>query len=70
MRLFMTSSLFAFMVPLAGNVAAEGLVSVYRDHAGVYDGGLMIVAGLNVVSGVMIFLAPPPRVRAGSQPVQ
>ncbi len=32
MRLFMTSSLFAFLVPLAGSVAAEGLVSVYREE--------------------------------------
>lgn len=32
MRLFMASSLFAFMVPLAGSVAAEGLVSVYREE--------------------------------------
>lgn len=48
---------------------APWLVSVYRDQAGVYDGGLMIVAGLNVLSGVMIFLAPPPRIRAASEPV-
>lgn len=40
---------------------APWLVSLYRDDVGTYDGALLVVAGLNVISGVLIFLVPPPR---------
>jgi len=40
---------------------APWLVSLYRDDVGAYDGALLVVAGLNVISGVLIFLVPPPR---------
>jgi hypothetical protein len=40
------------------------LVSYYRDVSGEYDGALLIVAALNVASGVMIFLVPPPAQKA------
>ena len=46
---------------LALGAAAPWLVSYYRDVSGEYDGALMIVAGLNVMSGLMIFLVPPPQ---------
>jgi MFS family permease len=45
---------------------APWLVSLYHDQVGQYDGALLVVAGLNVMSGVLIFLAPPPR-RKGAQ---
>jgi MFS family permease len=40
---------------------APWLVSYYHDQVGQYDGALLVVAGLNVLSGVLIFFAPPPR---------
>jgi MFS family permease len=49
---------------LALSAAAPWLVSYYRDVSGEYDGALLIVAALNVASGVMIFLVPPPAQKA------
>lgn len=46
---------------LALGAAAPWLVSYYYDVVGAYDGALLVVAGLNVFSGVLIFLVPPPR---------
>jgi MFS family permease len=46
---------------LALSALAPWLVSIYRDSIGVYDGALLIVATLNVISGVLIFLAPAPK---------
>jgi len=46
---------------LALGALAPWLVSIYRDAAGTYDGALMVVAGLNVLSAVLIYLAPPPQ---------
>ena len=43
---------------LALSALAPWLVAIYRDTAGSYDGALLIVASLNVISGVLIFLAP------------
>ncbi len=40
---------------------APWLVAIYRDGMGTYDGALLTVATLNVVSGVLIFLAPAPK---------
>ena len=40
---------------------APWLTSLYYDRMGQYDGALLVVAGLNVLSGVLIFLAPPPK---------
>lgn len=40
---------------------APYLVSVYRDATGAYSTALLVVAGLNVLSGVMIHLVRPPR---------
>ncbi len=40
---------------------APWLVSLYHDQVGRYDGALLVVAGLNVLSGLLIFLAPPPK---------
>jgi MFS family permease len=45
---------------LALSALAPWLVSIYRDTMGSYDGALMVVATLNVISGVLIFFAPPP----------
>ena len=42
---------------------APWLVSLYRDSMGAYDGALLIVAGLNIFSGILIFFAPAPRKR-------
>ncbi len=39
---------------------APWLVSYYHDLYGGYDGALLVVAGLNVLSGLLIFLVPPP----------
>jgi MFS family permease len=50
---------------LALGAAAPWLVSYYHDVAGSYDGALLVVAGLNVFSGVLIFFAPPPRRKSG-----
>ena len=46
---------------LALGAAAPWLVSYYHDVVGTYDGALLVVAALNVLSGVLIFLVPPPR---------
>ena len=46
---------------LALSALAPWLVSIYRDSIGVYDGALLIVATLNMMSGVLIFLAPAPK---------
>ena len=40
---------------------APALVGYYHDLSGRYDEALLIVASLNVLSGVLIFLAPAPR---------
>ncbi len=40
---------------------APWLVSYYHDQVGAYHGALLVVAGLNVLSGLLIFLAPAPR---------
>jgi len=40
--------------------SAPWLVSYYHDKVGNYDGALMVVAGLNVLSALLIALAPPP----------
>jgi len=40
---------------------APWLTSLYHDRVGQYDGALLAVAALNVVSGILIFLVPPPR---------
>ena len=40
---------------------APALVGYYHDLFGRYDEALLIVASLNVLSGVLIFLAPAPR---------
>ena len=48
-------------VALALGALAPWLVSYYHDVFGRYDGALYTVAALNVLSGVLIFLAPPPR---------
>lgn len=45
---------------------APWLTSYYYDQVGNYDGALLVVAALNVLSGVLIFLVPPP-VREGEQ---
>ncbi|NKB98391.1 MAG: MFS transporter [Pseudomonadales bacterium] len=42
---------------------APWAVSYYHDVVGVYDGALLVVATLNVFSGVLIFLVPPPKKR-------
>ena len=46
---------------------APWLVSVYYDSLGSYDGALLVVAALNVLSGVLIFLAPPPMRKASAE---
>jgi cyanate permease len=40
---------------------APALVGYYHDLAGRYDEALVIVAALNVFSGLLIFLAPAPK---------
>jgi len=40
---------------------APWAVSYYHDVAGTYDGALLVVAALNVVSGILIFAVPPPK---------
>ena len=40
---------------------APWAVSYYHDLVGAYDGALLVVATLNVLSGILIFLVPPPR---------
>ena len=47
------SLLFGALAPLA--------VSYYHDIVGAYDGALLVVAGLNVMSGVMLLFVPPPK---------
>ena len=42
---------------------APWLVSLHVDMTGSYDFALMVVAALNVASGVLIFFAPPPQRR-------
>ena len=44
---------------------APWAVSYYHDLVGAYDGALLVVATLNVLSGVMIFMVPPPKRRVG-----
>ena len=51
---------------LALSALAPWLVAIYRDTMGTYDGALLTVATLNVVSGVLIFLAPAPTKVAGA----
>lgn len=43
---------------------APWAVSYYHDLVGQYDGALLVVAALNVISGILIFLAPPPKRKA------
>ncbi len=45
---------------LALGAVAPWLVSYYHDVAGQYDGALLVVAALNVFSGVLIFFVPVP----------
>jgi len=52
---------------LALGAAAPWLVSYYRDVTGEYAGALLLVAGLNVASGVMIFFVPPPKQKGSAQ---
>ena len=40
---------------------APWLVAIFRDSMGTYDGALLTVATLNVISGLLIFLAPAPK---------
>ncbi|CAN0538390.1 unnamed protein product, partial [Scytosiphon promiscuus] len=40
---------------------APWAVSYSHDVVGAYDGALLVVAGLNVLSGVLIFVVPPPK---------
>ena len=49
---------------LALGALAPWLVSVYHDSQGTYVGALLVVATLNVISGVLIYYAPPPRTPA------
>lgn len=46
---------------LAISAVAPWLVSIYRDSMGSYDGALLVVASLNVMSGVLIFFVPTPK---------
>lgn len=48
-------------VALAFGAVAPWLVSYYHDLHATYDGALLVVATLNILSGVLIFLVPPPR---------
>ncbi|MEM8767876.1 MAG: MFS transporter [Pseudomonadota bacterium] len=41
--------------------AAPLAVSYYHDQTGAYDGALLVVAGLNVLSGIFLQLIPAPR---------
>ena len=43
--------------------AAPWLVARWADLTGTYYEALMVVALLNLLSGIMIFLAPPPKKR-------
>ena len=45
---------------LALGAIAPWAVSYYHDIAGDYGGALLVVAALNVLSGVLIYLVPPP----------
>ena len=44
--------------------AAPLAVSYYHDQTGAYDGALLVVAGLNVLSGVLLQLIPAPKTQA------
>ncbi len=44
------------------SASAPLLVSYYHDVYGTYQGALMAVAGLNVVSGLLILLVPRPKI--------
>ena len=48
---------------LALGAAAPWAVSRYHDVVGSYHGALLVVASLNVLSGLLIFLVPPPASR-------
>ncbi len=48
-------------VALALGAIAPWLVSYYHDLYDTYDGALLVVATLNIISGVLIFLVPPPQ---------
>jgi MFS family permease len=39
------------------------LVSYYHDQTGTYTGALLVVAALNLLSGIFVQLIPPPKVR-------
>ena len=43
--------------------AAPWLVALSADLTGSYSDALMVVALLNILSGILIFLIPPPRAR-------
>jgi sugar phosphate permease len=51
-------------VALGLSAAAPWLVSLYHDSFGAYDGALLIVAGLNMLSAVMLLVISPPAVKA------
>lgn len=46
---------------LALSAVAPWAVSYYHDQVGNYDGALLVVAGLNVLSGILIFVVPAPK---------
>jgi hypothetical protein len=46
--------------------AAPLLVSYYHDLTGAYTGALLVVAGLNVLSGLFVQLIPPPKGRVAA----
>lgn len=48
---------------------APWAVSLYHDQVGTYQGALLVVAALNVLSGVLIYLVPPPRRRSAPVPL-
>jgi len=51
----------ALPLALLLGAAAPLAVSYYHDQTGTYQGALLIVAGLNVLSGLFVQLIPPPK---------
>lgn len=52
-------------IALLLSAGAPLAVSYFHDVSGAYDGALVVVAVLNVLSGVMLLLIPPPRSFSG-----
>lgn len=50
----------ALPVALLIAAAAPYLVALHRDHSGQYDPSMLAVAGLNILSGVLIYCVRPP----------